>query len=86
MKPKILVAGGIAAVMAGALLLSACDERQQRPPPKRAEQGREETRSIRNTEAIGYSGNAIADKIDGALDTSEQRKQELDRALEQQVQ
>ena len=54
------------------------------PPPKRAEQGREETRSIRNTEAIGYSGNAIADKVDGALDANDQRKQELDRALEQQ--
>ncbi len=76
------VALAMAAVLAATLLLAACGEKT--PPPKRAEQGREETRGIRNTEAIGYSGNAIANKVDGALDTNDQRKQELDRALEQQ--
>lgn len=59
-------------------LLAACDDPS--PPPERATpQGREETRSIRNAEAVGYSGNAIADRIDASLDASEQRKAEMDR-------
>jgi hypothetical protein len=66
-----------------ALALGACgrEPEPEGPPPA---QGREETRSIRNTEAIGYSGNAIADKVDAGLDANDQRKQELDRSLEGQ--
>lgn len=75
--PLLLVAG---------LALTACGPSEQKaadaPPP----QGRAETQGIRNTEAIGYSGNAIADKVDGALDASEKRKEEEDRAIEEQTQ
>lgn len=47
--------------------------------------GREETRSIRATEALGYSGDAIADQVDAALDASEQRGDALDAQLEAQT-
>lgn len=69
------------------LLLAACN-----PPPedengKRrslAGEGREETRTIRNTENIGYSGNAIGAKLDQAITTTENSKAEMDRQLEAQ--
>lgn len=65
------------------LLLAAC--RQDADPVAPEEpRGREETRSIRNTEAIGYSGNAVADKVDSALDVNDQRKDQLDQALDAQ--
>lgn len=50
------------------------------------QQGRDETRGIRNTEAIGYAGNAIADKVDGALDANDQAKARLDAAEAAQTQ
>ncbi len=64
-----------------ALLLSACGSPEP-PPEAAAPEGREETRNIRNTEAIGYSGDAIADKVDGALDANDERKAKLDAELE----
>lgn len=67
-----------------ALLLAACGAHEP-PPEPRAEEGREETRSIRNTAAIGYAGDAIADKVDAALDANEQRKQNLDEAIDDQT-
>lgn len=67
-----------AAMLLIATLLGACSDPVSPKDRPRAE-GREETRSIRNTEAVGYSGNAIADKLDASLDASEQRKAELDR-------
>lgn len=68
-------------------LLSACS-----PPPedengKRkslAGEGREETKGIRNTENIGYSGNAIGAKVDQALEINDNRTADLDRQLEAQ--
>ena len=66
------------ALMLAVVLLSACID--PAPPPERPPpQGREETRGIRNAEAVGSSGNAIANKIDASLDASEQRKVEMDR-------
>lgn len=65
-------------------LISACvprtDESGQRE--SRAGEGRAETQGIRNTENIGYAGNAIADRLDGALDANDQRTQVLDQQLE----
>lgn len=63
--------------------LSACDRPEPEPtrsPP--SPQGREETRGIRNTEAIGYSGDAIADRLDSTLDANDARNRELERAGE----
>lgn len=73
-------------LMFSAVLLasvSACDRPEPEPtrfPP--SPQGREETRGIRSTEAIGYSGEAIADRVDSALDANDARNRELDRAGE----
>lgn len=64
-------------------LLAACNGREA-PPPVDPVDGREETRNIRNTEAIGYAGDAIADKVDAALDANDQRQQQLDAELEAQ--
>lgn len=67
-------------------LLLACSA-QEAPTAETAPiEGREETRALRNTEAVGYSGDAIADKVDGALDASEKRKADMDRAADEQPQ
>lgn len=54
-------------LLIASLLLGACSSGDEPPPPKKAPEGRAETRAIRNTEAVGYSGKAIADKVDKAL-------------------
>jgi PBP1b-binding outer membrane lipoprotein LpoB len=69
-----------------AVLLAACGADEPPPPEKQEPQGRAETRSIRNTDAVGYSGSAIADKVDGALTQQEEaakkKQEEADRAGE----
>jgi len=60
------------------LVLSACE---QSPPPSSApaeRKGRAETENIRNLDAVGVPGGAIADKVDGALNAAEQRQQQLE--------
>ncbi|PPE73503.1 hypothetical protein C3942_11900 [Solimonas fluminis] len=66
-----------------AVLLAGCSKPEE-PVADRKPEGREETRGIRNTEAIGYSGGAIADKVDGALDASDARKSQLDEQINAQ--
>ncbi len=68
------------AILGAALLLGACSKPEE-PVADHEPQGREETRGIRNTEAIGYSGSAIADKVDGALDANDARKSQLDQQI-----
>ena len=58
-------------VLIASLLLGACGSGDEPPPPKKAPEGRAETRSIRNTEAVGYSGKAIANNVDKALKANE---------------
>ncbi len=65
--------------------LAACGKKPELPEPGEP-QGRAETAPIRNMENIGYAGDAIADKVDGALDANDQRKAELDAALDAQTQ
>jgi hypothetical protein len=60
------------------LLLIACGVPPDDRAPAAAPEGRAETQNIRNTDAVGYSGSAIADKVDAALDTSERRQDDLD--------
>ena len=74
----------LSTIIAASLLGLAACSRTDDPPQPRSTQGREETRNIRNTEAIGYAGDAVADKVDAALDANEQRKQQLDEELEAQ--
>lgn len=72
---------------ASALMLAACSKPVEPvAEPTESSQGREETRTIRNTEGLGYSGDAIAGKVDSALDANDQRKEQLDRELDAQQQ
>ena len=67
--------------------LSACsprDEDQKKPAEKY--QGREETKHISDTDAVGYAGTPVRKKLDKALDQNDQRKDELDKAIDQQSQ
>ena len=48
-------------------LLAACEKKEAPLPERKAPEGRAETQSIRNTQAVGYDGKAIADKVDEAL-------------------
>jgi PBP1b-binding outer membrane lipoprotein LpoB len=68
-------------LLVAGLMLASCSQQDDAPPPKQ-KQGRAETQGIRNTEAIGYSGNAIADKVDSALNANDQQKAKMDKALE----
>jgi hypothetical protein len=61
------------------LLLAGCGP-DPAPPRPEATTGREETRGIRNTEAIGVPGERIADKVDGALDSTEEQRKKMDEA------
>ncbi len=65
----------IGTLLGSGLLLSACGERSG--DAGSSLEGREETRTIRNTQAIGYSGEAIADQIDAALDANDARNERL---------
>lgn len=78
---RILTLGGLLAAVA------ACGDGTTEAPPAAADQGgRPETEHIRATEAIGVDGQAISKKVDAALDANDQRKDELDKALEAQGQ
>lgn len=57
------------------MFLSACHAPE--PAPTSAEGGRAETQNIRNLDAVGVPGSAIADKVDGALNAAEQRNRDL---------
>lgn len=63
--------------------LGACGKKPEVPKPGEP-QGRTETTSIRTTKNLGYAGDAIADKVDGALDTSDRHKTDLDAAIDTQ--
>jgi len=68
-----------------ATFLVACGGDEPPPPPKQEPQGRAETRSIRNTEAVGYSGNAIANKIDNALNKQDEQVKKAQQQSEEQA-
>ena len=74
-------AGTVVLVLA---TLTACGKKPEVPKPGEP-QGRAETQALRNAEAIGYAGNAIAGKVDGALDANDQRKGDLDAAIDAQA-
>jgi len=52
------------------------------PADPQADQGRAETQGIRNTAKIGYAGDAVADKVDAALDANDERKKKMDAAID----
>jgi hypothetical protein len=81
MKAPIIIAAALAA-----LSLTACQPKDRPKHVDEPQQGRDETQGIRNTEAIGYAGNAIGDKVDAALDANDQAKQKMDEAIDAQAQ
>ena len=71
-----------------ALATCACGGTEQPsdapPPPAPKKEGRPETQAIRNTQAVGVNGKAIADKVDDALKKSEQRAKDTEQKSEEQ--
>lgn len=71
-----------------ALSMAACSN----PPPPEAVpedaagyQGRYDTGSLRNADAVGYDGAAIQKKLDGALDKNDQRAADLRKRIDAQT-
>ena len=66
------------------LALGACSAKEEPPPPAEAPpEGRAETQSIRNTEAVGTGGAAVADKVDDALNKTEEATKKNQQAADQ---
>lgn len=65
------------------LALTACGAPTDEPKVETERVGREETQTIRNTKEIGMSGDAIANRVDGALDASEKHAEEMKKAEEE---
>lgn len=67
------------------LLLAACGQKQDDTATKPKPQvGRDETQGIRRTDSIGYSGSAIANKVDGVLNENDQKKSRMDQMMNAQ--
>lgn len=71
----------VPAFIAAVALLPACGKKTPDKPVEPIA-GRAETQGIRRTDAIGYSGSAIANKVDGALNANDNQKARTDQALE----
>ena len=71
-------------LLALALLASACGADEPPPPEPEAPQGRAETQSIRNTGAVGYSGDAVADKVDEALKKNDENVKKVEQESAEQ--
>ena len=63
-----------------------------KPEPDKSEpqaadeyQGRDDTKSLRNADAVGYDGAAIQKKLDGALDKNDQRAADLQKQIDAQT-
>jgi len=66
------------------IALVACGKKPE-PGKPIAPEGRAETQGIRNTQAIGMSGPALARQLDAALQENDQRKEMLDAAIESEL-
>ena len=70
-----------------ALMLAGCTSPEP-PAPKDREpgkyQGRDDTKSLRNADALGYDGATIQKKLDAALDKNDQHAADLDKQIEAQ--
>lgn len=67
-----------------AVLAAACAP-DEPPPEQKPPVGRAETQAIRNTEAVGVPGGAIADKVDGVIEQSEDADRKLQEEAERQA-
>ena len=66
-----------------ALSLTACGSDEPPPEKKPPPEGRAETQGIRNTDAVGTGGKAIANKIDAALDKQDEANKKTQEAADQ---
>ena len=66
-----------------ALSLSGCGSDETPPEQKAPPEGRAETQAIRNTDAVGTGGKAIANKIDAALDKQDEATKKNQEAADQ---
>lgn len=71
----------VPAFIVATLFLPACGKKTPDKPVEPIAGGREETQGIRRTDAIGYSGSAIANKVDGALNANDRQMEKTDEAL-----
>lgn len=67
-----------------AVIGAACGGDEPPAPEQPAPQGRAETQTIRNTEAVGTGGAAIADKVDAALDKNDEASKKLQEEADRQ--
>jgi hypothetical protein len=84
-RPLFLGVAVISAGLAGCGGDDANPDEPGRQVKSRAGEGRAETRGIRNTENIGYAGNAIANKVDQAIEINENRPADLEKQLDEQT-
>lgn len=63
--------------------LAGCGKQPEVPKPGEP-QGRAETQNIRNVDVLGAQGAAVANKVDAVLDANDQRKDNLDAAIDAQ--
>lgn len=68
--------------MVGCLGLVACSQSEP-PKPIVSDHGRPETRSVEASNAIGYNGTAMRQKLDKALDANDAQTQKMNQAAEQ---
>ena len=73
----------ILTALALTLVLAGCHSKDEPPPVDKPKAGRAETQSIRNTDAVGMSGSAIADKVDAALDKNDKTVQDAQKLQDQ---
>lgn len=65
------------------LLAAGCGS-DEPPAPEKPAQGRGETQTIRNTQAVGTSGGAVADKVDAGIKANEEQVRKAERESEEQ--
>lgn len=66
------------------LFAAGCGSDEPPPPEQKPPEGRAETQSIRNTEAVGYSGKAIADKVDAGIKANEEQVKKTEQEATEQ--
>jgi hypothetical protein len=71
------------ALLVLALFAAGCGS-DEPPPEQKPPEGRAETQSIRNTEAVGYSGKAIADKVDAGIKANEEQVKKTEQEATEQ--
>ena len=81
MNPSRRTPALLALAIAALCLLGACSSKDETPPPAQPTEGRPETQAIRNTQAIGYPGKALANKVDDALRQNDKQVKKTETQL-----